>query len=517
MRKIREVLRLHFESKLNERQIATICSVGKGSVRRYIERAVATGLQWPLPADLDDVVLEKRLFPPATSFPQQRPLPNFAELHKELKSGKNVTLQLLWEEYKRAEPEGYNYSWFCGQYRDWRGTLDVVMRQEHRAGEKMFVDHAGQTMPVTDPKSGEVRQAYVFVAVLGASNYTYAEATWTRNLWDWIQSHVRAFDFFQGTSRLIIPDNWKSGVQSPCYYEPELNRTYNDLAIHYRVGIFPARPHRAKDKAKVEVGVQIVQRWVLAALRKRQFFSLAELNEAIAELVHKLNQRPFRKFPGSRAELYATLDRPALQPLPSQPFVFAEWKKARVNLDYHIDLYGHFYSTPYQLVGQEVWARFTASTVEILYRGKRVASHVRNDKVHTASTHDEHRPKSHQKYLEWTPSRIVSWAASVGPCTARLVELMLADKPHPEMGYRSALGLIRLSRKYEVGRVEAACARAVEAKVYRYKSVQLILANGLDRQPVLAPALPSPPLQHDNLRGAAYYATIDQRQVVEPC
>jgi len=270
--------------------------------------------------------------------PERRCLPDCAAIHRELKSRKNVTLQLLWEEYKQAHPLGYNYSWYCELYREWQRQLDVVLRQEHRAGEKMFVDYAGQTVPVTDPRTGEVRLAQVFVAVLGASNYTYAEATWTQNLWDWTHSHVRAFEFFAGTARLIVPDNLKSGVKAPCYYEPELNRTYGDLAIHYGVGILPARPYHPRDKSKAELGVQVVQRWVLAALRKRQFFSLAELNGAILELVHKLNEKPFRKMAGSRAELYRLIDRPALQPLPAGRFVYAEWKRARVNLDYHVEL-----------------------------------------------------------------------------------------------------------------------------------------------------------------------------------
>jgi transposase len=268
MRHTREILRLHFESHLAPRQIAKICKVAKSTVQRYLERLKAAGLNWPLPADLDDVALERRLFPPPpVASPEQRCLPDCAAIHKELKSRKNVTLQLLWEEYKQANPLGYAYSWYCELYREWQRQLDVVLRHEHRAGEKTFVDYAGQTVPVIDPKSGEVRQAQVFVAVLGASNYTYAEATWTQNLWDWIHAHVRAFEFFGGTSQLVIPDNLKSGVKQPCYYEPELNRTYGDLAIHYGVGILPARPYRPRDKAKAEVGVQIVLRWVLAALR----------------------------------------------------------------------------------------------------------------------------------------------------------------------------------------------------------------------------------------------------------
>jgi transposase len=357
----------------------------------------------------------------------------------------------------------------------------------------------------------------VFVAVLGASNYTYAEATWTQNLWDWTHAHIRAFEFFDGTSLLVVPDNLKSGVKQPCYYEPELNHTYGDLAIHYGVGILPSRPYRPRDKAKAEVGVQVVQRWVLAALRRRQFFSLGEVNEAILELVHKLNQRPFRKLAGSRAEHYRLLDRPALQPLPQQPFVYAEWKKARVNLDYHIELDGHYYSTPYQLVGKEVELRSTSGTVEIFYQGKRVASHARSSRPHTASTNTEHRPKSHQQYLEWTPTRIIEWAAKVGPFTARLVENILTSKPHPEMGYRSALGVIRLERKYGAERLEAASTRAVRLKLYRFQNVKSMLQSGLDRQPLPELLSMPSPLTHENLRGPGYYAAQQTRRGVGQC
>jgi transposase len=310
----------------------------------------------------------------------------------------------------------------------------------------------------------------------------------------------------------VVPDNLKSGVKQPCYYEPELNRTYGDLAIHYGVGILPSRPYRPRDKAKAEVGVQVVQRWVLAALRKRQFFSLADLNEAILELVHKLNTRPFRKLAGSRAEHYRLLDRPALQPLPRQPFVYAEWNKARVNLDYHIELDGHYYSTPYQLVGKEVELRSTSGTVEIFYQGKRVASHARSSRPHTASTNTQHRPNSHQQYLEWTPTRIIEWAGKVGPFTARLVENILTSKPHPEMGYRSALGVIRLERKYGAERLEAACTRAVRLKLYRFQNVKSMLQSGLDRQPLPELLSMPSPVTHENLRGPGYYAAQQTRR-----
>jgi transposase len=506
VRKIKEVLRLHFEAGLSERQISKICVLGKGTVRRFLKRAEAAGVSWPLPPGLEDAALEKQLFPPPPRpSAGQRPQPDYTAIHKELK-GPNVTLQLLWEEYKQEHPDGYSYSRFSELYGEWSRRLDLVLRQDHRAGEKMFVDHAGQTVAVIDRLTGESRDAYVFVAVLGASNYTYAGATWTRGLRDWISSHVRAFEFFQGCTRLVVPDNWKSGVKQPCYYEPELNPTYNDLAVHYGVGILPARPYHARDKAKVEAGVQVVQRWVLAALRKRQFFSLAEVNEAIGALTAKLNQRPFRKLPGSREELYRSVDLPALRPLPVQPYVFAEWKRARVNIDYHVELEHHYYSVPYQLVGKEVDARSTPTTVEILYQGKRVASHARSSRPGKHSTLPEHRPKAHQKYLEWTPSRIVEWAATIGPFTAQLAERIMAEKPHPEQGYRSCMGLIGLGRRYGNERLEAAAQRAIHLQAHSYPSVKSILARGLDRQTVIESAPLAPPVEHPNIRGAAYYA-----------
>ena len=515
MRKIKEVLRLHHEARLSERQIANVCALGKGTVRRFLERAEAAQVSWPLPPELDDTALEKKLFPPPPPPPAgPRPQPDYASVHKELRKP-NVTLQLLWEEYKQEHPAGYGHSRFHELYNAWSRRLDLVLRQDHGAGEKMFVDHAGQTVDVIDRLTGDTRDASVFVAVLGASSYTYAEATWTRGLRDWIGSHVRAFEFFQGCTRLVVPDNWKSGVKQPCYYEPELNPTYNDLAVHYGVGILPARPYHARDKAKVEAGVQIVQRWVLAALRNRQFFSLAELNEAISELRERLNRRPFRKLPGTREELYRSVDLPALRPLPAQPYVFAEWKRARVNIDYHIELEQHYYSVPYQLVGKQVDVRYTGATVEILYQGKRVASHAHSNRPGKHSTVAEHRPKAHQKYLEWTPSRIVDWAATIGLFTAQLAGMIMAEKPHPEQGYRSCMGLIGLGRRYGKDRLEAASRRAVHLQAHTYHSVKSILERGLDRQNLADSVVLLAPVEHANIRGARYYVGSLFEEVAE--
>jgi transposase len=349
--------------------------------------------------------------------------------------------------------------------------------------------------------------------VLGASNYTYAEATWTRDLTDWIGSHTRSLQYFQGVTKLVVPDQWRAGVSRPCYWEPELNRTYQDWATHNGAAIVPARPRHARDKAKVEQGVLLTQRWVVAVLRKRQFFSLGQLNEAIGELVSKLNQKPFRKLPGTRAELYEKLDRPALASLPPQPYVFAQWKKVRVGLDYHVEVEGHHYSTPYQLVGQQVEARYTASTVEILYRGKRVASHPRSSEVPGHSTEPVHRPKAHQRYLEWNPTRLLEWAATIGLFTVRFVEGLLTNHPHPEAGFRAGMGLRPLSRQYGEARLELACTRAVRFKLYRLANVRSILASGLDQQPLpqLVPA--DSQVEHDNIRGADYYAVPTSEEV----
>ena len=513
MRQIKEVFRLHHEAQLSERRIAAICHIGKGTVQRYLRRATAAGLAWPLPEGLDEAQLEKLLFPEVPARQGPRALPDFTKVHHELKSNRSATLQLLWEEYKESQAEGVNYSWFCEQYRQWARHLDVVLRQDHRAGEKLFVDHAGDTIAVTDPASGTPRPAYVFVAVLGASNYTFAEATWTRDLTDWIGSHTRALQFFRGAPRLVVPDQWRAGVSRPCYWEPELNRTYQDWATHYNVAVVPARPRHARDKAKVEQGVLLTQRWVVAALRKRQFFSLAQLNESIRELIARLNQRPFRKLPGTRLELYEKLDRPALAALPSQPYVFAQWKKIRVGLDYHVEVEGHYYSVPYQLVGQQIEARYTGAAVEILYRGKRVASHPRSFEVPGRTTETSHRPKSHQRYLEWNPTRLLEWAGGIGLFTLRFVEGLLTHHAHPEAGFRAGMGLLPLAREYGPPRLEAACMRAVRFKLYRLGNVRSILASRLDQQPLPQLVAPAEPVEHENIRGADYYAAAGSEEV----
>ncbi|MCP5345356.1 MAG: IS21 family transposase [Gammaproteobacteria bacterium] len=505
MRKIKEVLRLKWVSGLSNRKIAASCGIGRPTVSEYLRRAESAGLRWPLPDDLDEARLERLLFPPPPDLPaQQRGIPDWANIHGELKRP-GVTLFLLWQEYRQAHPDGYQYSWFCEHYRAWQGKLDLVMRQDHRAGEKLFVDYAGQTVPVIDQTTGEVRQAQIFVAVLGASNYTYAEATWTQSLPDWIGSHVRTFRFLGGVPELVVPDNLRAGVSRAHRYEPDTNPTYQDMASHYGVAILPTRVRKPRDKAKVESGVLVVERWILASLRHRQFFSLAELNAAISDLLGKLNARSFRKLPGCRREHFEQLDRPALRPLPAEPYVYAEWKKARVHIDYHVAIDGHYYSVPCALVKKEVEVRLTRHTVECFYRGNRVASHRRSDQKGRHTTLTAHMPESHRQAGEWTPERLQRWAAKTGPATEKLILVVLGSRQHPQQAYRSCLGILRLGKAYGDERLEAACRRALVLGSCRYKSIESILKLRLDQQPLEGQQELALPDAHDNIRGPAYY------------
>jgi transposase len=508
MRKVREVLRLRFDLGLKQDQIARSCSIAQATVHRYLERAAAAGLSWPLPEDCDDRRLNQLLFPTRPLCPPglQRTSVDFAEIHRQLKSHKHVTLQLLWEEYREGQPNAYSYSRFCELYQRWHRNQSVVMRQQHHPGEKMFVDWAGPTIPIYDRHSGEITPASLFVAVLGASTYTFALATLSQDLPNWVACHIAAFEYFNGTTKLVIPDNPRTGVDRACRYEPDLNRTYHEMSQHYGVAIMPARPYKARDKAKVENAVLLAERWILAALRHERFFALSDLNLAIGELLEKLNHRRFRKREGTRALLFAELDRPALQPLPADRYVIASWKTVRANIDYHVEVDRHYYSVPYQLAGQQLEARFTGTTVEIFHLGKRVASHRRSSAAYQHTVVRDHMPKSHQAHLEWTPSRLIHWAeTAVGQATAQVVRTILECKPHPEMGYRACLGIMSLGKTYTHPRLEAASQRALQLQACSYQSLKSILKRGLDRQTALALEPDRSGPTHENIRGAHYY------------
>jgi transposase len=506
MRKIREVLRLTFGEGLSRRQVGAAAGVPFTTVSDYVGRAVAAGVSWPLPDGVDDAGLEALLYPPAPPSAVARPAPDFDHVHKELRR-KNVTLQLLWLEYREAHPGGYGYSQFANLYRQWRGRVDVTMRQSHKAGEKLFVDFPGDTIPVFDRATGEVAlRAELFVAVLGASSYLYAEAFPSQELLYWVTAHVHCFEALAGCPQIVVCDNLRAGVTRPHRYEPDVNATFAEMAAHYGVAVIPARAYKPRDKARAESGVLLAERWIIARLRDRKFSSVAEANAAIAACVAEINARPFQKLDGSRRLLFEQLDRPALRPLPATRYEFATWHKARVNIDYHIVADKHYYSVPYQLARQQVDVRLSAATVEIFRHSRRVASHPRSHVRHGHTTDPAHMPEAHRRHAAWTPQRITEWAGKTGPATAALVEAILASRPHPEQGYRAALGIIRLAGRYGDGRAEAACARALRLRSHSYRSVESILRTGLDRRPLPgdAPQLPPHPA-HDNVRGPGYY------------
>jgi len=505
MRQIREILRQKWTLGRTHRQVAEGLRVGLGSVSTVERRARAAGLDWGQVEPLTDEALEARVYGPPTPPTHHRAVPDCAYLHAERRKP-GVTLELLHLEYLEQQPAGYRYTQFCEVYRRWLKRRGLSMRQVHLGGEKCFVDYAGEKPSIIDAATGEVLEVQLFVAVLGASNYTYAEATRTQQVPDWLASHQRAFHYFGGVTAAVIPDQLKSAVVVPCRYEPGLQRTYEQFAQHFGTVILPARPAKPRDKAKIEVAVQVAERWILARLRHERFFSLAALNARIAELLAELNARPMRLYRASRRELFERLDRPQLRPLPAEPFVYGEWKVgARVSIDYHVELHGHYYSVPYALIHELVDACLTATTVELFHRGQRVAAHVRSVVRGRHTTEPAHMPKAHQHHLEWTPSRLITWARTIGAQTAALVEAILADRPHPEQGYRSCLGILRLAKRYGPDRLEAACARAGSVDARSYRHVDSILKHGLDR--LARPAVPLALLlpTHEHLRGPEYY------------
>jgi transposase len=507
MRKTKEILRQKLLLKLSHRAVARSTDVGGGTIGDVLQRAKVAGLEeWSQIEPLDETELERRMYRPAGQIQKTRPLPDWREVHAELRR-KGVTLALLHLEYRARHPDGYEYSQFCEYYTRWSKTQELTMHQVHRAGEKAFVDYAGQKPSIVDRQTGEVIEVELFVAVLGASSYTYAEATMTQRGPDFIASHVRSYQFFEGVSKATICDQLRSGVSHPCRYEPGIQHTYEEMARHYNTTILPARPRKPRDKAKVEVGVQQAERWLLAPLRNQTFFSLAELNVRLAELLVALNDREMKEYGASRRQLFERLDRPALQPLPAHPFTYAEWKAVTLSIDYHVEIDHHYYSAPYTLRGEVLEARFTATTVEIFHRGNRVASHARSFQHHGYTTVPEHMPPSHRAHLEWSPSRFVRWAATVGPRSEALITGILESRQHPEQGYRSCIGILRLARRYGAARMENAAARALAVGARSYRHVESILRNGLDRVPLddAEPAASRMPRDHENVRGPGYY------------
>lgn len=512
MRKIKDVLRLHHEAGLSRRGVAQALNISYGSAVNYLNRAQQAGLTWPLPEDLDERTLGRLLFPSQAATGQRRfSEPDYPVVHQELKR-KGVTKQLLWQEYRQQHPDdGYSYAQFCHRYLEWLGKQQRSMRQIHRAGEKLFVDYCGPTMAVVNPDTGEVRQAQVFVAVLGASNYTFACASWSQNQADWLNAHVQAFEFFGGVPEVVVPDNLKSGVSKTHRYEPDINPAYQQLASHYGVAVVPARPYKPKDKSKAEVAVQIVERWIMARLRHQTFFTLASLNQAIRFLLDDLNRRPFKKLPGTRCSQFEQLDKPALRSLPAHPYQYADIKQARVHIDYHIEYDKHYYSVPHHLVKENVDVQATETTVAIYRHGQRIASHPRSHRKGAHSTCAEHMPQNHRAMSEWSPQRFLNWAQDIGESTREVVSQILQEKRHKEQSYRRVLALLSNAKKYGRERLNNACHRALLIHSPTRSSVESILKQGLDQVPLEQENRTTVQEEqlsldyHENLRGEAYY------------
>lgn len=507
MRRIREILRLYWELNLGQSKVAESLGISSSTVNRLLHRAEVAGLSWPLPVELDDTTLEQLLYPPVTGRTRDRAQPNCAYIHEQLKQ-KRVTLTLLWHEYKEEHPDGYQLTQFCDFYREWRTQLSVSMRQKHRAGEKAFSDFAGAKFRITDPATGEVRSAHLFVSVLGASNFTFVDVFPDESSESWCTGQARAFEYFQGCPSMIVPDNPRAAVTKPCRYEPELNEAFGQMAAHFSCAVLPARVRKPKDKAKVECAVGVATRWIFAKLRNRDFFGLEELRAAIRPLLEELNDHPFKKLPGSRRSAFESIDRPALKPLPPEPYEYFEIHKVTVNIDHHVEFEHHWYSVPHQLVRKQVELRVTPKTIEVLHAGKRVASHPRSSEEGQQTTLLAHRPRSHQEYSQRSPQRLINWASTFGPATTRIIELAFEGKTHPEEAYNRCFGILKLGKHHGADRLEAACQRGLASGAVSYKSIKSILQSGLDRRPLASSQFPTQlRIAHQNIRGAHYFTS----------
>jgi transposase len=505
MRKIKEALRLYYEAKVSQNNIAKVTSISRHSAQQYLLRFKASGLIWPLTEEISESELEKRLFPGKKNLSGKRPELDYGYLLQEIRKP-NATLGVLWEEYKQQNPAGYQYSYFCDLFNEYRNSVNSSMRQEHKAGEKTFVDFGESGIKITDSVTGKETTTKIYVSVWGASTYMYAESSFSEGLEDWINLNVNALEYFGCCSKAIVPDNLKSAVNKACKYEPELNPTYAEFAQHYGTVIYPARPYKPKDKSKAENGIKLAKRWILFRLRNRVFYSLFELNQAIWELLKQFNNKRMKKFNKSRWELFEQLDKPHALSLPTTRYEFAEWDRSKVQFNYHVNYDRHDYSVPYTLIHKQIEIRASAKMIEIFYHNNRIYSHVRSHVEHGYTTIFSHMPPSHQKYLEWTPERIKNWAKRYGPSVIALVEKIMESRKFPEQAYKSCLGIIRLENKFTAERLNLACLRALEYRAYSYRSVVNILQRGLDKQPLSNISQNKQQIHHENIRGAQYYS-----------
>jgi transposase len=505
MNKIAKVLELHSNTSLSIRAIERAVRLPGSTVNDYIRRFGESDLSYARLSDLNESEIYQKLFP-GNSVQRGKIKPDFAKINRALRK-KHITRQLLWEEYKEQNPEGFGYTQFCYHLKRWQKKLTVSMRQIHKAGEKLFIDYSGLQGEITDRKTGEKRKVEIFVATLGASGYTYAEASESQKLESFLDSHVNAFEFFEGVTEIIVPDNLKSAVTKAHRYDPQINAGYQDMADHYNTVVIPARPYRPKDKSKVELAVKLVQRWILARIRNEIFFSIEELNTRIRGLLDYYNGKIIKALGKSRKELFYELDKPVLKALPQHRYEFKNVRWRRVNVDYHIEIEGSYYSVPYQLAGKEVIARYNRRIVDISFNNKSIALHPRLSEVNQASTAKEHMPASHRRYAGTSPSALIKQAEAIGPETGRLIHKIISEDKHPEKGYRSAYGILRAARKHKNDReTEAAAAKMLALDIKRVFHFESILKRKTwqtaEDENILLPQVNS---ASENIRGNGYY------------
>jgi transposase len=506
MRKIKEVLRLKWGLGLSARQVGASLRISHSTVGECLKRAEQAGLDWAHVEGMTEAEITEQLFPPKKAN-RPRAEPDWAEVDIELQR-KGVTRMLLWQEYLEEYPDGYSYSQFCERYRRWQKAAEkTTMRKPKKAGEEVEVDYAGLTVPVTNPETGEIHEMQIFVGVLGASGYIYCEAHRSQNLPNWIRAHIHMFEFYGGVPKIVRPDNLKAGVTKPCFYEPDINPTYHELAQHYHLAVIPTRVAKPTDKGLGENAVQQVERWVLAPLRKQRFFSLYELNQALQKRLKWLNDRRLFQQSHSRKTLFEANEKNALQPLPPYPFEFLEVKRVKVNIDYHVTFKNHHYSVPHTYAHQAVEIRASERLVEIFPMGRkaptdRIACHVRCDHKPGYSTQASHMPDNHRWKLEWSPDRFTNWARKTGPHTEAFIQKLLATRQHPEQSYRACLGVLNLAKKHHPKTMEAACQLALEHDLISYRAVKNLLATKKD---MLESGEKVESQTHEHIRGQSYY------------
>jgi transposase len=501
IRKMKEILRLYYGAQLSMHQIATSLNLSVGVVHKHLSNLKSKGVTWPLSSDMTN---DELLALAKNNASVKKETIDFNFIHSELKR-KGVTLQLLWEEHQQSGLIDLSYSQLCRRYRNWKAKQPQSMCQTHKAGDKLFIDYSGMTFDIIDPLTHQIRSTQIFIGVLGASNYTYAEATWSQKLEDWIRSHIRMFDYFGGVPDLLVPDNLKSAVTKTCRYEPDINPTYAELVRHYNTAVLPARPYKPKDKSKAEAGVLLVQRWILARLRNETFIGLDELNQAIKKLLIELNNKPFKKLPGTRRSLFKEIDQPALNALPKMAFEYKHFKRAKVNIDYHFELLGHYYSVPNRYIGEHLDIWHNNYIVEVYLHGKQITSHIKSDVKGKHTTNQKHMPTAHLKQSQWSAERFLNWANSIGQNTRDVTHYLLSGRDHQEQAFRSCLGLLSLSKKYSNAQLELACAYAIENNIWSRKSIQSILKRELYVNTEITVIQSECILDHENIRGEHYY------------